>query len=100
MAEKRRALEARQTALLDRIAEIRSGKQSAITTGQGVFRATRLTTEVLDVARATRTSLQPGVIVCSTSVNAARFEGQQRVVFCSTEDLKRLLTDGAIEPTH
>lgn len=96
---KRERLEKRHTELLDRIAAIRAGKpQLPPLPMNSIFRATREVQNVLDVSRAERVTLQPGMIVASMSVNAARFSGQ-RVVFCSDEILAKLLEDNAITPT-
>jgi hypothetical protein len=98
-AEKRRTLEERHTWLIDRLKQLRAGKESAAVTGSGIFVATRQVTEVLDVGRICRTTLNPGDRVARLNVNASKF-GDRRVVYCTDEQLKALLADNAIKPAN
>lgn len=84
---------------MDQIAAAKQGKIASsppsLATGR-VYRATRQVLNVVDVSRARRVTLQPGMRVASISVNAQQFTSGE-VIFVSPETETMLAADGAIQ---
>jgi hypothetical protein len=96
MHAEREALEAHRSELHNKIAAARAGKPKLPDVKAELYVATTQVLHVHDVARVDRVTVQPGMLVASQGVNAAKFS-DRRVVFVTDETLAGLRKNNQVE---